>query len=127
MEKDLLSLIFLQRNGAVEDEAFGSRVEIDVVVARAGELQVVEGFARKEEFFHKSILVDTDAVGVDEGAHGFDTAHAIFFLVLLDGIARVLAGPKTFVVAHFCGEAVVAAEPVDRALHLAVCTRSSRL
>ena len=54
-------------------------------------------------FFHIGIAVDANAVRIEEGAHGIDTAHAVFVFILLDCVTRILAGPQTGVVAHFGG------------------------
>ena len=110
--------VFFERNGAVEDEMFGSGIGVDVVVSRASELQIGECRESLHEFLHKRLLVHTDAIGVEEGAHSFYATNAIFFFVLLDGITRIFARPKASIVAHLSGQAVVTAQPVDGTLYL---------
>ena len=112
--------VFFERNGAVEDQMFGRGIGVDVVIARAGELQIVERLKGLHIFLHIGVVVDANAVRIEEGAHGIDTAHAVFVFVLLNRVARILASPQTSVVAHLGGQAMIAAYPVDRAFDLAV-------
>ena len=123
----LFMFVFLERNGAVEDKMFWRRLRVNVIIACASELQVGEYWKRLYEFLYKGLLVHADAIRIEEGAHGFDTANTIFFFVLLDGITRILACPKARIVAHLSGQAVVAAQPVNGALNFAVGTFSTRL
>ena len=72
-------------------------------------------------FLDVCVLVHTQRVGVQEGAHGVYASHAVLLLVLFDGIARVLACPQAVVVAHLAGYAVCLAHPMQGlALYLAV-------
>ena len=89
----LFVFVFFERNGAVEDEMFGSGIGVDVVVSRASELQVGECRECLGKLLNEGLLIHADTVGVEEGAHSFDATNAIFFFVLLDGITRIFACP----------------------------------
>ena len=89
----LFVFVFFERNCAVEDKMFGSGIGIDVVVSRASELQVGECRECLGKLLNEGLLIHADAVGVEEGAHSFDAANAVFIFVLLDGIARIFARP----------------------------------
>ena len=99
----LFVFVFFERNGAVEDQVFGSGIGVNVVIAGTRELQIVERLERLDIFFDKGTVVDVNAVGIEEGAHGVNAAYAVLILILLDGVARILAGPKASVVANFGG------------------------
>ncbi len=45
----LFMFVFFERNGAVEDEMFGSGIGVDVVVSRASELQIGQRIHRKQK------------------------------------------------------------------------------
>ena len=123
----LFMFVFFERNCAVENKVLRRRIGIDVVVSRASELQVGECRECLGKLLNEGLLINADAVGIEEGAHSFDAANAVFVFVLLDGIARIFTRPKASLVAHFGRQAVVAAQPVDSTLYFAVCTFCSCL
>ena len=49
----LFVFVFFERNGAVEDQVFGSGIGVNVVIAGARELQIVERLERLDIFFDK--------------------------------------------------------------------------
>ena len=89
----LFVFVFFERNGAVEDEMFGSGIGVDVVVSRASELQIGQRRKYLGKLLNEGLLIHADAVGIEEGAHSFDATNAVFIFVLLDGIARIFARP----------------------------------
>ena len=60
----LFVFVFFERNGAVEDQVFGSGIGVNVVIAGARELQIVERLERLDIFFDKGTVVDMNAVGI---------------------------------------------------------------
>ena len=117
----------LQSDGAVEHHLLRRGVLVYVEVADALELEVRQRLHALGKLLDVAVRQDVEGIRVDDFLH---RRQCVAVLLLADGsqgIARILYFPEAVVEAYFGFEAMGAAHPVERALHLAVGTGHATL